>query len=223
MTAFAPAPAMAPRPLAAGFADPVHDAQRTFAALMRAMAEPGRPVPLASDLAPPAPLSPEMAAAALALLDYETPVFLDAALAAVPDVAAFLRFHTGAPLVEDPAAARFALMGDSAGLPDFTRFAQGEPDYPDRSATLLIQVARLGEERLGEEKPGEALPGAGALVLEGPGIQGRRAFAAVPLPADFAGRLAANRALYPLGIDLILCAPGVIAGLPRTLAPHTQD
>lgn len=223
MTALAPAPAMAPRPLAAGFADPVHDAQRTFAALMRAMAEPGRPVPLASDLAPPAPLSPEMAAAALALLDYETPVFLDATLAAEPDVAAFLRFHTGAPLVEDPAAARFALMGDSAGLPDFTRFAQGEPDYPDRSATLLIQVARMGEERLGEEKPGEALPGAGALVLEGPGIQGRRAFAAVPLPADFAGRLAANRALYPLGIDLILCAPGVIAGLPRTLAPHTQD
>ncbi|MDI4658685.1 phosphonate C-P lyase system protein PhnH [Xanthobacter autotrophicus] len=223
MTALAPAPAMAPRPLAAGFADPVHDAQRTFAALMRAMAEPGRPVPLASDLAPPAPLSPEMAAAALALLDYETPVFLDATLAAEPDVAAFLRFHTGAPLVEDPAAARFALMGDSAGLPDFTRFAQGEPDYPDRSATLLIQVARMGEERLGEERLDEALPGAGALVLEGPGIQGRRAFAAVPLPADFGGRLAANRALYPLGIDLILCAPGVIAGLPRTLAPHTQD
>ncbi|MFG1348561.1 phosphonate C-P lyase system protein PhnH [Xanthobacter autotrophicus] len=213
-----PAPAIAPRPLAAGFADPVHDAQRAFAALMRAMAEPGRPVALASALAPPAPLSPEMAAAALALLDYETPVFLDAALAAVPDVAAFLRFHTGAPLVEDPAAARFTLIGDGAGLPDFARFAQGEPDYPDRSATLLVQVARMAE-----GIPEEALADEGALALEGPGIKGRRAFAAAPLPADFAGRLAANRALYPLGIDLILCAPGLVAGLPRTLAPHTQD
>ncbi|MDI4666654.1 phosphonate C-P lyase system protein PhnH [Xanthobacter autotrophicus] len=215
MTALATAAAPA---LAAGFADPVHDAQRAFAALMRAMAEPARPVPLASDLAPPSPLSPEMAAAALALLDYETPVYLDATLAAAPDVAAFLRFHTGAPLVADPAAARFALMGDGATLPDFARFAQGEPDYPDRSATLLVQVKGMGE-----QKPGEAMPGAGALVLEGPGIKGRHAFAAAPLPSDFARRLAANRALYPLGIDLILCAPGVIAGLPRSLAPHTQD
>ncbi|MFG1381214.1 phosphonate C-P lyase system protein PhnH [Xanthobacter versatilis] len=209
------APALA---LAAGFADPVHDAQRTFAALMRAMSEPARPVPLVSDLAPPTPLSPEMAAAALALLDYETPVYLDATLAATPDVAAFLRFHTGAPLVEDPAAARFALMGDGAALPDFTRFAQGEPDYPDRSATLIVQVARLGEEGAGEAGAGE-----NALVLEGPGIKGRRIFSAAPLPADFARRLAANRALYPLGIDLILCAPGLVAGLPRTIAPHTQD
>ncbi|MCG5236888.1 phosphonate C-P lyase system protein PhnH [Xanthobacter oligotrophicus] len=211
MAALAPSPAPAARPLAAGFADPVHDAQRTFAALMRAMAEPARPVPLVSALAPPAPLSPEMAATALALLDYETPVYLDATLAAVPDVAAFLRFHTGAPVVEDPAAARFALMGDGAGLPDFARFAQGEPDYPDRSATLIVQVARMDEQS------------EGALVLEGPGIKGQRTFSAAPLPADFGRRLAANRALYPLGIDLILCAPGVIAGLPRTLAPHTQD
>ncbi|MFG1331251.1 phosphonate C-P lyase system protein PhnH [Xanthobacter autotrophicus] len=204
MAALAPA-------LSAGFADPVHDAQRAFAALMRAMAEPARPMPLASALAPPAPLSPEMAAAALALLDYETPAYLDATLSAVPDVAAFLRFHTGAPLVTDPAAARFALIGDGAGLPDFARFAQGEPDYPDRSATLIVQVARMDEQS------------EGALVLEGPGIKGRRTFSAAPLPADFARRLAANRALYPLGIDLILCAPGLVAGLPRTIAPHTQD
>ncbi|MFG1372464.1 phosphonate C-P lyase system protein PhnH [Xanthobacter oligotrophicus] len=215
MAALAPAPAPA---LAAGFADPVHDAQRTFAALMRAMAEPARPVPLVSALSPPAPLSPEMAATALALLDYETPVYLDATLAAVPDVAAFLRFHTGAPVVADPAAARFALLGNSAALPDFARFAQGEPDYPDRSATLIVQVARMGE-----ESPGATSAGEGALVLEGPGIKGTRTFSAAPLPADFARRLAANRALYPLGIDLILCAPGLVAGLPRMLAPHTQD
>ena len=70
---------------------------------------------------------------------------------------------------------------------------------------------------------GETVPEAGAPALEGPGIKGRRAFAAEPLPTDFPRRLAANRALYPLGIDLILCAPGFIAGLPRTVAPHTQD
>lgn len=194
---------MAPA-LAAGFTDPVHDAQRTFSALMRALAEPGRPVPLASALQPPAPLSPEMAAAALALLDYETPVFLDAAPEVAEAVAGFLRFHTGAPVVTDPAAARFGLVFDGARLPDFGLFAQGEADYPDRSATLLVQVATFAE---------------GPLVLEGPGIADRRGFGAAPLPQDFAARLTANRAGYPLGIDLFLCAPGAIAGLPRTVTP----
>ncbi|MEP9353922.1 phosphonate C-P lyase system protein PhnH [Xanthobacter sp. KR7-65] len=200
-------------PLAAGFADPVHDAQRAFAAVMRAMAEPGLAVPLASDLDPPAPLSREAAAVALALLDYETPVFLDGALAAAPAVAAFLRFHTGAPVVTDPAAARFVLAADGAAMPDLAALAQGEPDYPDRSATLIVQLAELGE---------------GARVIEGPGIRGRRGFAAAPLPADFSARLAANRAAFPLGVDLILTAPGAdgagsVMGLPRTVKPVMED
>lgn len=197
--------------IAAGFADPVHDAQRTFGAVMRALAEPARPVPLAGDLAPPAPLSPEMAAVALCLLDYETPVFLDAPLAAAPDVARFLAFHTGAPVVEDPAEARFALISDAAALPDFARFAQGEPDYPDRSATLVVAVETLAVAPLAE--------GARGLVLEGPGIRGRQALSAAPLPGDLPLRLLANRAQFPLGVDLLLVAPGAVAGLPRSITP----
>lgn len=187
---------------APGFADPVHAAQRAFCALMWAMAEPGRVCPLAADLAPPAPLSPELAAVALALLDYETPVFLDPALAARPEVMDFLRFHTGAPAAREAAAARFAFCADGADLLPFGAFAQGEPDNPDRSATLVVQVARLE---------------AGPLLLEGPGIKGRRPFGAGPLPADFAARINANASGFPLGVDLILCAPGAVAALPRTV------
>lgn len=187
--------------LASGFADAPREAQEVFKAVMWALARPGRPVPLHARLAPPAPLSPEMAAIALALLDYETPVWLDPALAAVPAVAAFLRFHTSAPLVEAPAAGRFALIADGAALPDFGRFALGEPDYPDRSTTLVVQVTALGE---------------GPVLLEGPGIETRTGFAAAPLPADFSVRLAANRQLFPLGVDLILVAPGAVLGLPRS-------
>ncbi|MFS8035663.1 phosphonate C-P lyase system protein PhnH [Xanthobacter sp. AM11] len=200
MSATAPAP-VAP---AAGFADPVHDAQATFSALMWAMAQPGRPVALATRLAPPPPLSPELAAAALALFDYETPVFLDAPLAAVPEVALFLRFHTGAPLVSEPAGARFALVADAAHLPDLALFPQGEPDFPDRSATVIAAVETLSD---------------APLLLEGPGIAGTRGFGAAPLPGDFAARLRANRAVFPLGVDLILCAPGAVAGLPRSVRP----
>ena len=188
--------------LAPGFADPVFDAQRTFRAVMAAMARPGRIVALASDLAPPAPMTPALAALALTLADQDTPVWLDAPLAAVPDVAAFLRFHAGAPIVADPAAAAFALVSDPRAMPPFEVFAQGSDAYPDRSATLLVQVERF--------------TGA-SLTLAGPGIAGTTTFAASPLPADFAERLKANRAMFPRGVDLVLCAADRIAALPRSV------
>lgn len=194
--------------LALGFADPVRDSQSAFKAIMWALARPGRPMALPSTLAPPAPLTPELAAVALALLDYETPFWLDAALSATPAVGDFLRFHTGAPRVEEPADARFAFIAEPAHLPALERFALGEPDYPDRSTTVVMAVAGFGT---------------APFALNGPGIQGRIGFGAEPLPADFTERLAANRALFPLGLDFILTAPGAVAGLPRSTRIASEE
>jgi alpha-D-ribose 1-methylphosphonate 5-triphosphate synthase subunit PhnH len=188
--------------LTPGFADPVFEAQRTFRAVMAAVARPGTAYDLVEGLKPPAPMTPELAALALTLLDQETAVWLDATLAAAPDVAAFLRFHAGSPIVVDPAAAAFALIADPLAMPPLTAFAQGTDAYPDRSATLIVQV--------------ESFTGA-ALTLSGPGICGTAEFAASPLPAGFAAQLAANRALFPRGVDLMLCAPGQVAALPRSV------
>lgn len=202
---------VAARPrLAPGFADPVHDAQRCFRAVMAAMAEPALAIPYACEIAPPAPLGPVMAAVALTLLDYETPFWLDPSLAAAPEVADFLRFHTGAPRAGTPEGADFALIADGAVLPELTVFAQGEADDPERGATLLVGVAALGA---------GAAPDPAPLTLAGPGISGVRRFAVAGLPADFARRLAANAAGFPLGVDLVLCAPAALAGLPRTTRP----
>ncbi len=187
--------------LARGFADPVHQAQATFRTLMDALARPGRIGRLASDLDPPPPLTPELAAVALTLVDADTPVWLDATLAANPAVAAFLRFHTGAPIVAEPAGAAFALIADPAACPPFPDFAQGSPDYPDTAATLVLAV-----DRLSEDGPGFA----------GPGIRGLVHLGAAPLPADWPMRLAANQDAFPRGLDLVLTAPGVVAGLPRS-------
>ncbi|KQU25172.1 phosphonate C-P lyase system protein PhnH [Methylobacterium sp. Leaf94] len=205
--------------LAPGFADPVHEGQAVFRAAMEALSRPGRIRPLVTALAPPGPLTPELAALALALTDADTPVWLDAPLRADPAVAGFLRFHTGAPLVAAPAEAAFALIADPAHCPPFTNFAQGTPAYPDASATLILAVDTLSD----EAGPGFTGPGFAGQVFAGPGIRGTARLDAGPLPAAWAARWAANHAGFPLGIDCLFVAPGRLAGLPRSTRPVAAE
>jgi alpha-D-ribose 1-methylphosphonate 5-triphosphate synthase subunit PhnH len=170
---------------------------------MDAMARPGETRRISTAIVAPPPLTPTAAAIAKALFDYETPVWLDPALAAVPDVAQWLKFETGAPLARDPRDAAFALIADAAHLPPFETFSLGTDEYPDRSTTLIVQVERFD--------------GGDPITLSGPGIARPRAFAASPLPQDLARRLAANRALFPRGVDLVLAGPEEIAALPRSI------
>jgi alpha-D-ribose 1-methylphosphonate 5-triphosphate synthase subunit PhnH len=188
--------------VAAGFAEPVLAAQATFRTVMDAMARPGTVRRLAG-IAAPAPLSPTAAAIALTLLDYETPFWLDAPLAAAPQVARWISFHTGAPRTDDTATAAFAFVADSAAAPPFDTFALGSQEYPDRSTTLVLQVERLGD--------------GDGLMLRGPGVAGTRRLAASPLPADFLGRLAENRARFPRGVDIVLASADAVAALPRSV------
>jgi alpha-D-ribose 1-methylphosphonate 5-triphosphate synthase subunit PhnH len=191
--------------LAAAFADPVHEAQACFRAVMAALARPGTIQPVLGLADAPAPLSPIAAAIALTLADYETPVFLDAPLAANPEVARYLAFHTGAKVTASPSTASFALVADPMALGDLADFALGTDTYPDRSTTLILQVESL-----------TAAAADARLLLAGPGIKGTTAFSVAGLPADIAARLAANRALFPRGVDLIFAGPTGVAALPRT-------
>ena len=134
------------------------------------------------------------------LADYETSVWLDATLAAEPAVAAWIRFQTGAPIVTDPQQAAFALIGNANELPDFATFSNGSADYPDRSMTLIVQIARFS---------------GSAFCLAGPGVQAERPLAAEPLPDDFVERCAGNRAMFPRGID----STGSAAASPGCPAP----
>jgi alpha-D-ribose 1-methylphosphonate 5-triphosphate synthase subunit PhnH len=188
--------------LAAAFADPVDNAQSVFRAVMDAMARPGSAQMLAPALAPPAPLSRGAGAIALALLDYESPFWLDDALAGQPDVAQWLRFHTGAPIARDAKDAAFAFLADASHVPDFESFALGTTDYPDRSTTLVLQV--------------EHLSGSAAMTLRGPGIATERQFAVSPCPADLVARLRRNHALFPRGLDLLFVTADAVAALPRS-------
>ncbi len=189
--------------IAPGFADPVGQSQAVFRSAMWALATPGKVVDAPVRLDAPKPLGPVAAALALTLADFETTLWLDPPLASAPEVAAFLRFHTGARLVEDPAAAQFALVAEPAALPPFSAFAQGTAEYPDRSTTLILQV--------------ETLSAGAPLFLSGPGIESTATIAPSPVPEDFAARLAENRREFPQGIDLFLVTDAALAGLPRSI------
>ena len=174
--------------------------QAAFRAIMEAFARPGD-IRRISAADAPAPLAPATAALVQSLADYDTPVWLDPALA-VSAIADWIRFRTGAPIAGEPSHAAFALVGDAAALPDFALFAQGSDEYPDRSTMLIVQVARFSGP---------------AFTLEGPGIKAKRQIAAEPLPADFAERCALNRELFPRGVDVVLVAGDQAVALPRSI------
>jgi alpha-D-ribose 1-methylphosphonate 5-triphosphate synthase subunit PhnH len=184
-----------------GFGDAVAGSQSVFRSAMDAMARPGTRLVVDAALAPPAPLNATAAALLLTLCDFETSVWLDPPLADSAGVAAFLRFHTGARLVAAAQDAAYAIVSDTGHMPPLASFAQGTPEYPDRSATLILQVREL--------KPT-------GWKLEGPGIRGHALFSASPLPADFVQQARANRAQFPCGVDMFFTTAAEIAALPRS-------
>lgn len=192
--------------LAPGFADPVFDSQSAFRTIMSAVAYPARVGRFARPAAAPAGLSPAAATIALTLCDLDTPVWLDAA-AATPAALAHLRFHSGAPVVEDAGGARFCFIGDVERTPPLHAFHAGEDKYPDRSATLVIEVQSFAR---------------GAPRLwRGPGIKGELTARIAGPGETFWEQWALNHALYPLGVDVIFTCGDEVAGLPRGVAVET--
>jgi len=188
--------------LPAGFSDKVLSAQSTFRSVMDAMARPGSVQQVSAGLGAPAPLMHGTAAIALTLFDHDTPIWLDARMSETSDVARWLKFHSGAPVVDDPVICSFALIGDGAALPDLSCFALGTIDYPDRSTTLILQV--------------DSLKHGSAYELRGPGIDRTTILRASIEPKDLLGRLAANETLFPRGIDVVLVSGDSIVAVPRT-------
>ena len=124
-----------------GLADPVHDSQRFFRGLLTAMAHPGRLVTLEGAPQGPKPLDPATAAAALTLLDYDTPLWIDW-IADTPPLRAYLKFHCGCPIVErSQEAARHDPILHSAVVPAVS--TRSEPFLSEAPARRVgVEVRR---------------------------------------------------------------------------------
>jgi alpha-D-ribose 1-methylphosphonate 5-triphosphate synthase subunit PhnH len=186
----------------AGFGDPVQDGQQAFRAIMDAMARPGSVHEIGSNLKAPDGMNAAAASAILALCDYETMLWLAPSLRIQPDIGAYCSFHTGAPRTADPRQAAFAVLDLAMDGLDLGAFAQGTAEYPDRSTTVVVMVP--------------ALAGGATRTLAGPGIKGSAMLAVPGLPDDFERQWAANRAAFPLGVDLLFCAGTSVMALPRS-------
>lgn len=191
---------MTPAAPGRGFGDPALASQAAFRRALDALSRPGRVVTIDCDAEVPPGVDPAACALALALLDQDTALWCAPSLGA-SCVGGYLRFHTGCALVARPEAAHFALAA-GADLPALERFAAGSEDYPDRSATLLVQVPGLRDDA--------------GWSLSGPGIRGRARLACDGLPEDFAAQWSRNAARYPRGVDAFLTCGRRVCGLPRS-------
>ena len=188
---------MTPAAFQGGFATAPVQSAHAFRAALDALANPGKICAVAG-AAPPAPLSVAAGVLILTLCDGTTPVHLAGAHDCA-DVRDWITFHTAAPLVA-AAHASFA-VGEWRALQPVARFGTGTPDYPDRAATLIIELPLLT---------------ADGPVLTGPGIQHS---ARLSLPET--GAFQANRALFPMGFDCFFTAGPNLAALPKST--HVRD
>jgi alpha-D-ribose 1-methylphosphonate 5-triphosphate synthase subunit PhnH len=191
--------------IAAGLADPAHDSQRLFRAVLDAFSHPGRIVSLPDPPAGAGPLSRAATAFLLTLVDRDTPLWLAPAFD-TPQVCDFVRFHTGAPIVAQPVDALFVVLTPDQ-MPPLDDFAIGTDPYPDRSATLVIELP--------------SLVGGPQRWWRGPGVETCQAVALAGLPESFWTQWAANRALFPCGVDLVFAASSDLIALPRGIAVET--
>ena len=185
--------------LSGGFTNPPIDAAYAFRSIIQAMAQPGS-IHTLLGATPPAPLSVAAGTAILTMCDTDTPIYL-AGKFDCPDVRNWITFHTGAPITH-AANCKFAIGRWEELLP-VTAYPIGTSEYPDRSATLIVETDTLCQT---------------GFTLKGPGIQET---ALLSLPNIEI--IKSNHALFPLGLDFLFTCEVNVAALPRSIEVSLSD
>lgn len=188
-----------------GFADPVFESQAAFRGSLAALATPGTIVSIGAGLETTAGLDTAANALLLSLLDQDTRVWLSPRFADTR-IATSLKFHTGCSLAASPGEADFALVANADELPPLDAFSAGSQEYPERSATIVLQAPAILES---------------GWRLSGPGIRGVARLAVPALGEEFLRQWERNRTRFPRGVDLYISCGHRLCGLPRTTRIET--
>jgi alpha-D-ribose 1-methylphosphonate 5-triphosphate synthase subunit PhnH len=190
-------------PLLSGLVDPVEDAQCIFRVLLTALSQPGTAQVLPVLPVAPFPLYPATSAILQTLLDFETTLWLQTP---TKELSAWLRFHCSVPLVATPESAAFAVIDRPLEMPPLSAFSKGLPEYPDRSAMIILQVNSFEPD---------------GLRLSGPGIENEHCIGIEGLPNGFWRSWRDSQAQAPLGVDLLFVTSDCVLGLPRSTNVET--
>ena len=195
--------------LGRGFAEPAVCSQTVFRQALDALSLPGRLQfldlngPMQSMQAP-RNAHPAAAALLLALLDQDCKLWLSPGFDAT-DAATWLRFHTGCTLVADSKEADFVWVASPLEMPAFEQLAQGTAEYPEQSATCVVQVMGLATSEQ-----------ASAWSISGPGVKGASHLQIGGLAPEFLTQRRASQAHSPCGIDFLFTHGVSLVGLPRS-------
>ncbi|MFH0256704.1 phosphonate C-P lyase system protein PhnH [Vibrio rumoiensis] len=214
--------------IAAGFGDTIHDSQYCFRQLLTAMSQPGTLVELnlAQGFGCMMPASTQVL---LALADNSTPVWLSNGFANDIAIRENLNFHLGCAILSSQKGA-----GPLSGIqqkPSFgvisqqdmanfdwsqTSFFVGCEEYPDRSTTVIVEVAGLSTVPCSlSESDGEPPV---VLRLSGPGIEHEARVVVQSLSSTAISAMLSQRKThkFPLGLDFILVSGEQVVALPRS-------
>lgn len=184
--------------------DETQDGQEAFRVFLDSMTRPGQLRRLdTAKLAPPAGLAGAGALLGLCLLDSEV-AFHCAGF--TPEVSEYLRCNTNSRVA--PAQdADFVFLADSSNLDELAVAKTGDPEYPELSATVVLQVRELSEEPMADCL---------RVAVSGPGVDGVRSFSVAGLGTAFLTLLRRTNEEFPLGLDLILTCGDAVLSLPRS-------
>lgn len=185
--------------VAPAFANPVAQSQRVFRALLDAFAHPGMLRTLDESSGVPKSLEPAAVGVLVTLLDCDTPLWL-APEYSRSEVITFFRFHCGSPICSEPREARFAVI--PAARIQLADFNAGELEYPERSATVIIQC--------------DSLSNNSGVRLSGAGIVKEQSLLVSGLDSSFWRQWQENGVLFPQGVDVVFAAGNRLAALSRT-------
>ncbi len=193
-----------------GFENPVEQSQQCYRYLLEGFSRPGRWASLGA-INTPTSISSSLWTILLTLCDVETPVWLSPAMIAADDperhpLTTAIKFYTASPIVEIASQAQFALL-TSADADLLKGLAIGTPEYPDRSATCLVDLS-LGT----AANTGAMLH----LACSGPGFADIRTVSLPGLSSAWLPAMQENRQLFPLGLDFIFCRQEEFLVIPRS-------
>ena len=205
-----------------GFDEPVKDSQSSFRTILNALSQPGTVGRLDAINPNQTPKTWTEAAWALAmtLLDGDTRVWLSPSLATAIANAS-LQFHTSCPITQDPSEADFVFVGHPIEQPGWSALRHGEAEFPDLSATVILQVPGIEVMSAVNHSKDEPTPRLSTWELRGPGIEHNhlirlRHDPEDPWPDELRLALVANRSQFPLGVDLLMVWSDRLCALPRT-------